>query len=84
MLAGFFYRHQRCLVEDAVCDILAERGEMSGRELRAALAERGHKYTAPRFYDRMANLEGQGIIRGWYVTKTIGGDVCKERRYDRA
>ena len=55
--------------------------EMSGRELRAALAKEGVGKTAPAFYQLMARLEEQKLVKGWYVSRDVDGHRIRERRY---
>jgi DNA-binding PadR family transcriptional regulator len=56
-------------------------GEISGRELRARMAEAGEKKTGPSFYQFMSRLETGNLVRGWYDPKVVDGQPIKERRY---
>ena len=64
----------------AVLDALGAQ-ERSGREVRAALRERGIRKSGPGFYQLMARLEDAGFVKGWYDQKVIDGQIIKERRY---
>ncbi|MBM3471636.1 MAG: hypothetical protein FJX75_00005 [Armatimonadetes bacterium] len=55
--------------------------EMSGRALRAELAKHGVKKSAPAFYQLMARLEEQKLVKGWYVPIEVDGHRIRERRY---
>jgi hypothetical protein len=56
-------------------------GELSGRELRARLADRDERKSGPAFYQFMARLEGAELVKRWYDQKVIDGQLIKERRY---
>jgi DNA-binding PadR family transcriptional regulator len=55
--------------------------EISGREIRFELSERGVKSSGPQFYQLMARLEDSGYVEGWYALKEIENQVVNERRY---
>lgn len=55
--------------------------EKSGREIRKELAAQGAKKTGPAFYQLMARLEDDHMVKGWYDQKVIDGQIIKERRY---
>lgn len=56
-------------------------GELSGRELRAALASSGMRKSGPVFYMMMSRLEKAGLVEGWYGPHQIGNQDVVERRY---
>jgi hypothetical protein len=60
---------------------LTSRDEISGRELRAWLADKGLKSSGPQFYQMMARLEDSDFVEGWYAQKAIEHQVVNERRY---
>ncbi len=55
--------------------------EVSGRQVREALAEQGKRKSAPSFYMLAAALEDERFIDGWYKERTITGQLAKERYY---
>jgi len=55
--------------------------ELSGRDLRAELAKHGVNKSAPAFYQLMARLEEQKLVKGWYVPIEVDGHRVRERRY---
>jgi hypothetical protein len=63
-----------------VIDIIGT-GEMSGKDLREALAEEKVWKTGPAFYQMMSRLEESKMVEGWYEQQIIEGQIIKERRY---
>src|SRR5262245_52610497 len=57
-------------------------GERTGRSLREELAKRGHKKSAPAFYQTMARLEDAKFVKGRYDQKVVEGQIIKERVYE--
>jgi len=55
--------------------------ERSGRDLRALLAEQGHKKSGPAFYQLMSRMEDAKLVKGRYETKMVEGQQIKERVY---
>ena len=56
-------------------------GEQPGSFIRGRLAKAKVRQTGPAFYQMMARLEDTGLVKGWYVNKTVKGQIVKERRY---
>ncbi len=56
-------------------------GKVRGRELRAALGTVGEKRSGPGFYQLMARLEDQALIKGRYDQQVIDGQIIRERHY---
>lgn len=56
-------------------------GEMSGRELRAALKMEGIRRSGPGFYQLMARLEDAKWVEGWHNEFELYGQPVRERRY---
>jgi len=56
-------------------------GELSGRDLRAALATHGWKKSSPAFYQMMSRIEDAGLAKGKYAQKVVGGQMIRERKY---
>ena len=56
-------------------------GKLSGRELRAELANNGTKKSGPAFYQLMARLEEAGFVEGEKSQKIIEGQIIRERFY---
>ena|SRR5438128_4961858 len=63
-----------------VLDVLGTN-EVSGRQLRKRLSERGIKKSGPAFYQLMARLEEAKCVDGRYTQEVIDGQIIKERRY---
>lgn len=63
-----------------ILSILRE-GEFSGRKLRAELTEHGIQKSGPAFYQLMARLEDNRLVKGWYTQKIVEGQIIKERCY---
>ncbi len=57
-------------------------GPLSGRVIRARLAEFGARKTGPGFYQLMSRLEEAGHIRGWYSQEIVSGQIIRERNYE--
>jgi DNA-binding PadR family transcriptional regulator len=55
--------------------------QVSGRDLRARLAETGARKSGPAFYQLMSRLEESRFVEGEYAQKVIDGRVFKERVY---
>lgn len=64
----------------AILSIIGGR-EKTGREVRAELAERRLRKSGPAFYQLMARLEDEKMVKGWYTQKVVDGQIIKERRY---
>jgi DNA-binding PadR family transcriptional regulator len=56
-------------------------GERAGRDLRALLAQEGHRMSAPSFYQLMSRLEETKFVKGRYQQKLVEGQPIKERVY---
>jgi hypothetical protein len=56
-------------------------GEMSGRDLRAALADEGHRTRLVPFYAAMAALEADGLVSRRIETTVIDGIEIRESWY---
>ena len=59
--------------------LLAE--EQAGRAIRKAIAGYGVRRSGPAFYQLMARLERDGLVRGWYEPIVVGDQAVTERRY---
>jgi DNA-binding PadR family transcriptional regulator len=57
-------------------------GEQTGRHLREKLAEEGVRRSGPAFYQFMARLEDNRLVKGRYEQKVVEGQIIKERRYE--
>ncbi len=57
-------------------------GPLTGRDIRARLAEFGAHKTGPGFYQLMSRLEEAGHVRGWYTQEIVGGQIIRERNYE--
>jgi DNA-binding PadR family transcriptional regulator len=55
--------------------------KLSGRELRARLAQHRTKKSLPAFYQLMARLEEVRFVEGEYSQKIVEGQIIKERHY---
>lgn len=55
--------------------------ERSGRTIREKLAEFKVKKTGPAFYQLMARMEENGLVKGWYEQEIIDGQIIKQRFY---
>ncbi|KAA3609401.1 MAG: hypothetical protein DWQ01_08700 [Planctomycetota bacterium] len=55
--------------------------EMTGKELRAELAKEGLKQSMPGFYQMMARLEKDKLVKGWYDTHETNGRKRRVRKY---
>jgi repressor of nif and glnA expression len=56
--------------------------EITGRDLRNLLNKRyGYNYSAPAFYKMMAELEDEGLVKGYYKHKLVSGQQIKQRTY---
>ena len=55
--------------------------EMSGREIREAIAEIGVQQSQPAFYRLMQRMEQQGFVSGRYVNGVTDGQIVRERHY---
>ena len=69
--------HLQFLILEVVAD-----GQVSGRNLREKLAERGVTKTGPAFYQLMSRMEDADYVKGWYEEKIIDGQRIKERFYE--
>ena len=69
--------HLQFLILEAVAD-----RRISGRSLRAKLAEKDVHKTGPAFYQLMARLEDSGFVEGSYEEKVVEGQRIKERFYE--
>ncbi len=56
-------------------------GERSGSSIRSRLSKARVRQTSPAFYQMMARLEDAELVKGWYVKKSVKGQMVKERRY---
>jgi DNA-binding PadR family transcriptional regulator len=56
-------------------------GDRAGYRIREVLAKHGVQKSGPSFYQLMARLEDDGLVKGWYVEKVIAGQPIKERHY---
>lgn len=56
-------------------------GDESGQKIRAELAKHGVRKSGPSFYQIMARLEDDGLVKGWYDQYVLDGQPIKERRY---
>jgi DNA-binding PadR family transcriptional regulator len=68
--------HLQILVIEAI-----GAGQVSGRDLRARLAEMGARKSGPAFYQLMSRLEESRFVEGEYTQKVIDGQIFKERVY---
>lgn len=68
-------------IQDAALDILAARGEMSGRDLRTALAACGHSRDWAAFYQLMADMKDVNVVESWDVEQDVHGIVLRKRWY---
>jgi len=59
-------------------------GELSGRDLRKAIAEEGLSQTRASFYQLMSRLEDAGFVEGRYEQTTIDEMTVTERCYQLA
>ncbi|MHA2279560.1 MAG: hypothetical protein ACXAC5_01525 [Promethearchaeota archaeon] len=66
----------------AVLDILDAK-DCYGREIREALKIHKISKSQPAFYQLMARIENDGLVKGWYHTRTVTGrrQIIRERRY---
>lgn len=64
----------------AVLSFVGNR-EIAGHKIREQLAEFGTKMSGPGFYQLMARLEGDGLVKGWYEQSLVDGQPIKERWY---
>ena len=64
----------------AVLDAIGPR-EVTGRELRDRLKQRGISKSGPAFYQLMSRLEDAKFAEGWYDEKIVSGQRIKERCY---
>lgn len=64
-----------------VLTAIVREPEVSGRDLRAWLANNGVKSSGPQFYQMMARLEGNHYVEGHYHQKEIEHQIVNERRY---
>ena len=55
--------------------------EAAGHELRAKLKAEGSKSSGPAFYQLMARLEEQKLVKGRYRNVDIDGQICRERLF---
>ncbi len=55
--------------------------EVSGKDLRDHLRQRGMKMSGPGFYQFMGRLERSGFVKGKYTKEIINGQIIKQRRY---
>ena len=58
------------------------QGVRSGREIREELEKQSAKKSLAAFYQIMARMEDEGMIRGWYETKRIDDQTVKSRHYE--
>jgi DNA-binding PadR family transcriptional regulator len=56
-------------------------GEESGQSVREELVKHGVRKSGPAFYQLMARMEDDGLVRGRYESYVINGQPIKERRY---
>lgn len=63
---------------------IIERGEIRGQELRDELAARGVKKDGPGFYQLMARLEWDKLVKGTYASRITGPQTIRERYYKLA
>ncbi len=56
-------------------------GEETGRAIRAQLRALRVRQTGPAFYQMMARLEDDGLVKGWYEQKVVASQILRERRY---
>lgn len=56
-------------------------GEMTGKQLREALAAEGEKKGLPAFYQLMSRLEEDGLVEGEYREVVVAGQRIRERNY---
>lgn len=68
--------HLQCLVLGTLLD-----GEESGQGVRTLLAKHGVKKSGPAFYQLMARMEDDGLVKGRYDQFVLEGQPIKERRY---
>lgn len=57
---------------------LLETGPHSGRQIKREI---GWPSNSPWFYGLMADMEDDGLIRGWWEKKDIDGETIRERWY---
>lgn len=65
----------------AAISLIRDAGEISGRDLRKALAAEGHRFSMPAFYQFMASLEDRGSVRSKCEPREVLGHAVLERRY---
>ncbi len=65
----------------AVLDTLLKKGELWGRDLRAALKSDGYKSTNASFYELMDRLETARLVEGRYEERDVLGQQFRERKY---
>ena len=57
-------------------------GPATGRELRARLEEYAVRKSSPAFYQLMARMEDNGVVRGWYEQQIVDSQIIRERHYE--
>ncbi len=55
--------------------------DRSGLSIREQLKESGVRQTSPAFYQMMSRLEEADLVEGWYVRKSVEGQLVKTRCY---
>jgi DNA-binding PadR family transcriptional regulator len=55
--------------------------EHSGRHIRDCLKAQGVHSSLPAFYQLMARLEADGLVKGRYIMRKGQGHILKERHY---
>lgn len=53
-----------------------------GKEIRTELKRSGAARTGPAFYQLMARMEDDGLVRGWYEQEVRHGQIIRERIYE--
>src|SRR3954467_4247990 len=56
-------------------------GDVAGHRVREELAKHGVRKSGPSFYQLMARLEADGLVKGWYEYDMVDNQPIKERWY---
>lgn len=64
-----------------VLGVLCSQSEVSGKDIRKELAQRGCKKSAPAFYQLMSRLEDGRLVEGRYNSVQKGNMIVRERTY---
>jgi hypothetical protein len=64
-----------------LCTLDGPEVEVSGKDLRVHLRQRGLKATGPAFYQMMNRLEQSGFVKCKYTKEVIKGRMIKQSHY---